>query len=59
MAGMDAGLAEDAYAEPTNRYGDLQGALTCFLADCGFVVPDDPSTPVQETILDRLFPDEA
>ncbi len=27
---------EDAYAEPTNRYGDLYGAIACLIADCGF-----------------------
>ncbi len=30
---------EDAYAEPTNRYSDLAGAMDCLLRDCGFVVP--------------------
>lgn len=29
---------EDAYAEVTNRYGDLQAALNCLLKDCGFVL---------------------
>ena len=27
---------EDAYAEVTDRYGDLRGALDCLLKDCGF-----------------------
>jgi hypothetical protein len=34
-----SGLREDAYAEATNRYGDLQGALTCLIQDCGLVLP--------------------
>lgn len=30
------GFAEDAYAEITNRYYDLEGALNCLLEDAGF-----------------------
>jgi hypothetical protein len=30
---------EDAYAEPTNRYADLIGALDCLLSDCHFHRP--------------------
>jgi hypothetical protein len=33
------GLREDAFAETTNRYGDFQGALSCLLQDCAFVLP--------------------
>jgi len=36
-----SGLREDAYAEATNRYGDLQGALSCLIEDCGLVLPPD------------------
>jgi hypothetical protein len=34
-----SGLREDAYAEATNRYGDIRGALTCLIQDCGLVLP--------------------
>ena len=30
------GADEDAYAEPTDRYADLHGALQCMFEDCGF-----------------------
>lgn len=33
---------EDAYAEPTNRYGNFEEALECVLRDCGFESPSDP-----------------
>ncbi len=36
-----SGLREDAYAEATNRYGDLQGALSCLIQDCGLVLPSN------------------
>ena len=32
------GMDEDAYAQPTDRYGDLSGALAALIADCGFTV---------------------
>jgi hypothetical protein len=31
---------EGAYAEPTDRYSDLNGALRCLLKDTGFAVPE-------------------
>jgi hypothetical protein len=36
---QDAGLREDWYAEPTDRYNDFNGALRCMFKDCGFVLP--------------------
>ena len=33
------GTREDAYAEPTNRYGDYNEALLCLIADASFIVP--------------------
>lgn len=33
---QELGGREDAYAQTTNRYGDLQGALGCLLQDAGF-----------------------
>lgn len=55
---QDAGLAEDTFAQRTDRFGDLQGAIDCLLQDCGFVIPKDPKDPVQESVLNTLFPDE-
>lgn len=39
---QNSGLREDTYAEATNRFADLQGAVKCMLADCGFVTPPEP-----------------
>ena len=39
---QEEGFREDAYAEPTDRYADLEGALECMLANCGFEVPPNP-----------------
>ncbi len=35
------GENEDWYAEPTDRYGDLSGAIDCLIADCAFQRPAD------------------
>ena len=45
----EAGLSEDTFAEPTDRYSAYGGALTCMLSECGFDVPDD----WQKTIFDN------
>ena len=37
---QESGTREDAYAEPTERYSDLHGALSCMLEDCGFEAPE-------------------
>lgn len=39
-----AGCKPEHFAEVTDRYADLTGALKCLLDDCGFVVPDNPQT---------------
>jgi hypothetical protein len=36
-----SGLREDAYAETTSRYGDIQGALNCLIEDCALVLPSN------------------
>jgi hypothetical protein len=36
---QEIGSSEDTYAEPTDRFVDLQGAVECVLGDCGFDVP--------------------
>ena len=34
-----SGYREDSYAEPTNRYSDLHGAIQCLIEDCAFLLP--------------------
>ncbi|HEX8949558.1 MAG TPA: hypothetical protein VF790_11380 [Dissulfurispiraceae bacterium] len=36
---QDAGLREDWFAEPTERYADFHGAVQCMMKDCGFDPP--------------------
>ena len=38
---QEIGAREDAYAEATDRYSELGGALDCLLLDAGFDVPPD------------------
>ena len=33
------GAKAEHYAEPTDRYSDLRGALDCMMEDCAFVLP--------------------
>jgi hypothetical protein len=33
---QEEGQREDGYAEPTDRYHDLDGAINCMIADCAF-----------------------
>ncbi|HXE31508.1 MAG TPA: hypothetical protein VN515_06880 [Terriglobales bacterium] len=47
---QELGMKEDSYAEPTERYSDLVGALECFYADCAILL----SPGGQET----LFPED-
>ena len=37
-----AGNREDTFAEVTDRYSDMEGALECLFADCDFEVPSLP-----------------
>jgi hypothetical protein len=39
---QDRGMAEEAFAEPTDRYSNLHEAIDCLIADCGFEKPPDP-----------------
>ena len=41
---QEIGRDEDSFAEPTNRYGDFQGALDCMLKDCCFELPKTTKT---------------
>ena len=36
---QDSGAKEDAYAESSDRFSDIHGALDCLVKDCGFDVP--------------------
>lgn len=38
---QERGTREDAYAEPTNRYGDFHGALRCLINDVNLEVPSE------------------
>lgn len=39
---QSSGNREDSFAEPTDRYADLDSALQCLFRDCGFEIPEDP-----------------
>lgn len=38
---QSSGFREDSYAEPTNRYGNFQGALDSMIEDCGLILPSN------------------
>jgi hypothetical protein len=40
------GLREDSYAEQTDRFSDLQQAISCLLHDCGFEIPPGAQQPL-------------
>ena len=39
---QELGAREDAYAEPTDRFGDFRGALQCLAEDTNLKVPPEP-----------------
>lgn len=39
---QDSPRNNETYAEPTNRYSDLAGAIECLIIDCGFELPYEP-----------------
>lgn len=39
---QEFGTREDAYAEPTDRYGDFDGAFRCLTKDANVQVPHEP-----------------
>lgn len=43
---QDQEFKEEAYAESTDRYTDLGGALNCLIEDCNFVLPPDEPMPL-------------
>ena len=42
---QNSGLREDAFAVPTDRFADFDGALRCMMEDCAFALPHDPTIP--------------
>lgn len=44
------GTREDGYAEPTDRYDDIQGAVRCLIADANFDVPSDKQPDLFEEV---------
>jgi len=47
---QELGMREDAYAEPSDRFSDLNTAINCMLGDCGFEVPQDPQLKLFEEV---------
>ncbi len=47
---QEIGAKEDAYAEPSDRFSDLNRALPCMLKDCGFQVPIEPQRRLFEEV---------
>lgn len=47
---QDAGRKEESYAEETNRYSDIKGALTCLINDCNIQVEKDAQTSMFDSI---------
>ena len=45
---QELGAKEDSFAQPTDRFADLRGALACLLDDCGFRRPDTPQLSLFE-----------
>ena len=43
---QEFGMSEDAFAEPTNRYADVDSALQCALQDCRFDLPPGAQLPL-------------
>lgn len=39
---QDAGRKEESYAEKTDRYSDIKGALKCLIDDCHIQIKTDP-----------------
>jgi hypothetical protein len=39
---------EDAFAESTDRFADMQGAIRCMMEDCGFEIPRQQQIPLFE-----------
>jgi hypothetical protein len=44
-----SGNREDTFAEPTDRYADVRGAIDCLIADCSMQLPPEARAPLFET----------
>jgi len=38
---QEAGYDEDAYAQASNIYSDIRGAMECLIKDCNIILPED------------------
>jgi len=47
---QELGMREDAYAEPSDRFSDLNSAINCMFSDCGFEVSYDPQFKMFEEV---------
>ncbi len=47
---QEIGTREDAYAEPTDRFGDFHGALQCLVEDANLVVPPEDQGSLFEEV---------
>lgn len=41
---LESGGREDSFAQRTDRFADFPGALSCLLADCNFIIPQQAQT---------------
>src|SRR3990172_607960 len=49
---QDLGAREDSFAEPTDRFGTMNGAVQCMLKECSFAFPEGSSgEPFEESVL--------
>lgn len=51
---QSSGFREDDYAEPTENFADVFGAIRCMIEECGVRLPDEPGSSDQ-TQLDLPF----
>lgn len=47
---QELGTREDAYADPTDRFGDYHGALRCLISDVNLVLPPDLQVDLFEEV---------
>lgn len=47
---QEIGAREDTFAEPTDRYSDINGALACLMADANVETPPDSQRVLFEEI---------
>ncbi len=45
---MELGGDDEGYAEPTDRYADLAGAIDCMIRECGFKIPKTAQRKITE-----------